>query len=142
MSLVKKRVGLLLILSLGLVSALAMAQSNRVLQAIESRVKPVGELCMAGEECAESQAVARDSDEPRPPSEIYSAACASCHDSGAAGAPVTGVAGDWADRREKGVDTLYANAIDGIGGMPAMGLCTDCSEEEIQLTVDYILDES
>lgn len=141
MSLVKKRAGLLLILSLGLVSALAMAQSNRVLQAIESRVKPVGELCMAGDECAEARTAARDSDEPRPASEIYATACASCHDSGAAGAPVTGVADDWADRREKGMDTLYANAIDGIGGMPAMGLCTDCSEEEIRVTVDFMLDE-
>jgi len=141
-SLVKKRVGLLLILSLGLVSALAVAQSSRVLQAIESRTKPVGELCMAGDECAEARAIARDSDEPRPASEIYSAACASCHDSGAAGAPVTGVANDWIDRREQGMDTLYANAIDGIGGMPAMGLCRDCSEEEIRITVDYMLDES
>lgn len=142
MSLVKKRVGLLLVASLGLISALAMAQSNRVVQGIESRLKPVGELCMAGEECAAAQAASRDSDEPRDPADIYASSCASCHDSGAAGAPVTGNVDDWVARIDKGTDTLYENAINGIGGMPAMGLCMDCSEDEIRLTVDYMIERS
>lgn len=142
MSLVKKRIGLLLVVSLGFFSALALAQSKGVLEAIETRLKPVGEVCMAGDECAAAQTASRDSDEPRDPSDIYGAACASCHDSGASGAPILGSADDWAPRIEKGTETLYENAINGIGAMPAMGLCNDCSDEEIQVTVDYMIKES
>lgn len=141
MSPLKKRVGLLLAISLGLVSALAAAQSNKVIEAIESRLSPVGSVCMAGEDCA-SAPVARASDEPRSGDEIYSSACASCHDSGASGAPILGEVDQWSDRIDKGTETLYSNAIDGYNAMPAMGLCSDCSEDEIKETVDYMIGES
>lgn len=141
MSPLKKRVGLLLAISLCLVSTLAAAQSKKVIDAIESRLSPVGSVCMAGEDCA-SASETRDSDEPRSADEIYSSACASCHDSGASGAPILGEADDWTDRIEKGDETLYENAIDGYNAMPAMGLCNDCSEDEIKETVDYMVEES
>lgn len=141
MSPLKKRVGLLLAISLGLVSALAAAQSNKVIEAIESRLSPVGSVCMAGEDCA-SAPVARDSDEPRSADEIYSSACASCHDSGASGAPILGEVDDWTDRIDKGTETLYDHAINGFNAMPAMGLCSDCTDEEMKDTVDYMIEES
>ncbi len=49
---------------------------------------------------------------------------------------------DWASRIEKGSETLYDHAINGFNAMPAMGLCSDCSDEEIQATVDYMVEES
>ena len=52
-------------------------------------------------------------------------------ETGAAGAPKTGDAAAWAPRIAKGMDTLYGNAINGVGAMPAKGLCADCSDDEI-----------
>jgi cytochrome c5 len=65
-----------------------------------------------------------------------------CHNSGVAGAPMYGDVGAWATRLEKGIETVYANAINGINGMPARGTCMDCSDEEVIAAIDYLLDNS
>jgi cytochrome c5 len=70
---------------------------------------------------------------------IYERACASCHDGGVAGAPRM-VANDWAGRLEKGMDELVANAITGIGAMPPRGGRRDLSDEQIEVSVAYMLD--
>ena len=74
--------------------------------------------------------------------DIYNSVCMSCHMSGAAGAPVTGKADQWTDRLAKGNDTLYANAINGIGVMPAKGGLMSLSDDEVKLAVDYMLEQS
>ena len=61
---------------------------------------------------------------------------------GAGGAPKTGDAAAWADRIALGDDSLYGNAINGLNAMPAMGLCMDCSEDEVKAAVDYIVENS
>lgn len=141
MRLTNKTFGLFLALCLSLVSAVALAQSDKVKQAIESRLKPAGELCLAGEDCAAAP-VASASGEPRTGQEVFEASCVMCHGEGKqVGAPIINVASDWDERVAKGMDTLYSNAIDGYNAMPAMGLCTDCSEEEIMASVDYMVEE-
>lgn len=139
-----KSIGLAVILCLSLLAAAAMAQSDRVNEAIKSRLAPAGSVCMAGDECAGASAVADDAaGGARDPSDIYSGTCATCHNAGVAGAPVLGNAEQWGSLLEqRGIDDIYANAINGIGGMPAMGLCTTCSEDEIRATVDYMLEQS
>lgn len=140
MRLTNKTIGLFLALCLGLISAVAFAQSDKVTQAIKSRLEPAGKLCMAGEDCAAAP-VAAGPAEPRSGQEIFDSACVICHGKGKqAGAPIIGVASDWEARIAKGVDTLYINAIQGYNAMPAMGLCSDCSEEEIMATVDYMVE--
>ena len=62
-----------------------------------------------------------------------------CHATGAGGAPMLGDAVAWADRIAQGNDALYDHAINGLNGMPAKGLCMDCSDEEIQVAVDYMV---
>ena len=62
---------------------------------------------------------------------IYQRYCFSCHAAGVAGAPKTGDAEAWSPRMAKGRDALLRSTIDGMTGMPAMGLCFDCSEEEL-----------
>ncbi len=136
-----KTIGLFLALCLGLISAVAFAQSDKVKQAIEARLEPVGELCMAGEDCAAAPA-ATASAEPRSGQQVFDQACVICHGKGKqVGAPIIAVASDWEARLEKGMDTLYVNAIDGYNAMPAMGLCSDCSEEEVMAAVDYMVEE-
>lgn len=138
----KKYTGLLLAVSLGLTSALALAQSKEVVKQIEDRLEPVGSVCMAGEDCAAAAASATASAGPRDAAQIYSSGCAACHDAGVSGAPVLGNADDWAPRLEKGKETLYDHAINGFNAMPAKGMCSDCSDEEIKSVVDYMLAES
>lgn len=70
---------------------------------------------------------------------IYDRACASCHEVGAAGAPLM-VASAWAGRLEKGMETLVANAITGIGAMPPRGGRRDLSDEQIEVSVAYMLE--
>ena len=74
--------------------------------------------------------------------DVYNSVCMSCHMSGAAGAPITGKAEQWTERLAKGNDTLYKNAINGIGVMPAKGGLMSLSDEEVKLAVDFMLEES
>ena len=70
----------------------------------------------------------------------YQTYCSACHAIGAGGAPKTGDVAAWAPRLAKGRETLHHNAIKGINAMPAMGACPTCSEDDIKVTVDYMLD--
>ena len=74
--------------------------------------------------------------------DVYNSVCMSCHMSGAAGAPITGKVDQWTERLAKGNDTLYSNAINGIGVMPAKGGLMSLSDKEVKLAVDYMLEES
>lgn len=61
----------------------------------------------------------------------YERACLACH--GVRGAaPLTGFAPAWAPRLAKGEDVMLAHARDGFNGMPAKGLCSDCSDEDLR----------
>ena len=73
---------------------------------------------------------------------IYAKHCIACHNSGIGGAPVLGDSSAWASRVAQGLETVYENAINGIRGMPLMGTCTACSEEDIRATVDFMLENS
>ena len=73
---------------------------------------------------------------------VYNGACLACHSAGIAGAPVVGNAEQWTARISKGNDTLYANAINGIGGMPAKGGQAGLSDEQVKAAVDFMLQAS
>lgn len=115
-------------------SAFALAINDE----IRERIKPAGDVNVSGEarQQASQPAAARAGDE------VYAAACQACHASGAAGAPVTGNSGDWGDRLQQDMETLYDHAINGIGAMPAKGGCRDCSDEEVRNATDYMIAES
>ena len=69
---------------------------------------------------------------------IYQRYCFSCHAAGVAGAPRTGDAGVWSPRMAKGRDALLRSTVDGMVGMPAMGLCFDCSEQELEDAIRHM----
>tara|TARA_R110001592_G_scaffold321037_1_gene599389 strand:+ start:131634 stop:132074 length:441 start_codon:yes stop_codon:yes gene_type:complete len=107
---------------------------------ISERLAPPGEVVL--EKDVGSAPAASASTGPRSGKDIYTKSCTACHSTGAGGAPKVGAAADWAARVDQGVDTLYAHAINGIRGMPAKGLCMDCSEDELKATVDYMLEQN
>ena len=110
---------------------------------IEERLTKAGSVCMEGDDCAAAPVAATSAASgPRSGQEVYDTKCASCHATGAAGAPKLGDVAGWAPRIGKGIDTLYASAINGFNGMPAKGLCFDCSDEEIQASVDFMVEGS
>jgi len=69
---------------------------------------------------------------------LYIQSCYSCHGTGAAGAPRTGNSGDWAPRLAKGMDTLLDHTINGFNGMPPLGMCMDCGEEEFVALINFM----
>lgn len=109
---------------------------------LEERIKPAGSVCMSGDDCAAAPVQAAGAGEPRSGQTVYESKCATCHATGAANAPKFGDAGAWAPRIAKGMETLYTHAISGFNGMPAKGLCFDCSDDEIKASVDYMTEKS
>ncbi len=83
-----------------------------------------------------------DSDGPvgRSGEVVYNQGCAACHDAGLAGAPMFANQDQWTGRISKGLEVLTANAYNGYNAMPAKGMCMDCSELEIERSVQYMLD--
>ena len=71
---------------------------------------------------------------------VYNLGCAACHTAGLAGAPMFANVSQWQGRVEKGLETLVNNSYNGYNAMPAKGLCMDCTREEIQNSVQYMLD--
>ena len=114
---------------------------------IEDRIRPVGNVHLSGESVMAEAVVAVDNIEPvqvaaaaeKSAEEIYKA-CAVCHGSGVLNAPKLGAKADWEPRLAKGVEQIYANAINGMGTMPPKGGRLDFSDEEIRRVVDYMLD--
>ena len=72
--------------------------------------------------------------------EIYNSKCAGCHTSGVMGSPKFASLEDWAPRIDLGLEKLTLSAIAGKGGMPAKGTCMDCTDNDIKITVQYMLD--
>lgn len=126
------------LVAFGLTAGAVMAS---VEDQIRERISPVGEVCLEGEDCGTAEPAAASSDGPRSGEDVYAAACQSCHASGVAGAPVFGETDAWSDRVDKGMETLVDHAINGFNAMPAKGGCSSCSDEEIQVAVEYMMDE-
>lgn len=47
-----------------------------------------------------------------------------------------------ATRVATGIDSMLANLKNGIGAMPPMGTCTDCSDEELTAGIEYMVANS
>ena len=108
---------------------------------IAERIKRVGDVCVEGADCA-SAAVASTAVTTVVASveSNFNKSCATCHNSGVAGAPKYADAVAWAPRIEKGMDTLYASTINGLPpAMPQKGMCFSCSDDDLRALVDYMV---
>jgi cytochrome c5 len=70
--------------------------------------------------------------------ELYQTSCSICHGAGVGGAPKSFDAEAWAERLSKGKATLLASAISGYKGMPPLGMCSDCTKEDLVDLIDYM----
>lgn len=119
----------------------AMAEATEeAQQAADEAAQAVEETAEAAEAQVEEVA---DQVAGREPKEIYNTYCVACHASGVAGAPKLGDTQAWQSRLDaRGHDGLVRNSLDGFKAMPAKGTCGDCSDDEIEATVDWMLAES
>ena len=133
---------LLIILLLAPMAALALDLTDRQRADIEARIQPFSEVCVQGEACGGGVAMAEGA--ARSVEDVYNAACMACHSAGIAGAPKVGEQVAWASRIAKGMDVLYDSGINGVAGtgMIARGGCADCSDDEIRLAVDFMVEGS
>ena len=136
------KTSLVAVLLLAGASLTAQAVSDRQRAAIEERIKPVGSICLEGDSSCGSAVAASSAGGATSGEDIYNTNCMACHTTGAAGAPKIGDGADWESRMAKGIEQVYTNAIVGINGMPAKGLCMSCSDDEIKATVDYMIENS
>ena len=158
--------GLLLAISLFFVNALFITAQA---QSVADNIRPVGQVCMAGQPCVgttgSSSASATPAAAPAAaaapvaaapaaaaPAEVaaepafdaaaaYQASCFACHGSDALGAPQPGDAAAWEERLAKGMDAVMANVINGVNAMPARGICMTCSDDDLRSIVDYMVSQ-
>ena len=128
--------------ALGLGMALtASVQAATSDEAIIERIKPIGSVCVQGDEnCGGAAAAAAASTGgARSGEEIYTGKCSACHASGVLGAPKFGTNELQLRLDDKGMETLLSHAINGFNAMPPRGTCADCSDDEIQAAIDHML---
>ena len=106
---------------------------------IAERIKPFGSVCRAGEDCG--AAVAAVATGPLSGQQVYDQFCFACHAAGVGGAPLLGDIAQWQPRIDKGMDVLMVSTLNGIGTMPAKGTCMNCSDDELNAAVVYMLDQ-
>ncbi len=70
--------------------------------------------------------------------EIYEYSCYSCHTNPQSGAPLTGDIAAWEPRLAKGMDALLESTINGFAGMPPLGMCMDCSEDQFAALIRFM----
>ncbi len=124
-------------------SALLAVGSNAA-----ERIKPVGQTSVASPEAQREPAKNVVATKPagRDGQQVYQATCVVCHGAGIAGAPKTEDKSQWAKRIAKGVDALYASAVNGVQGgagvMPPKGGNPALSNAEVRAAVEYMVARS
>ena len=108
---------------------------------IAERIKRVGDVCLEGADCASASVASTAFTTSAASVESnFKRSCATCHNSGVAGAPKFADAVAWAPRIEKGMDALYTSTINGLPpAMPQKGMCFSCSDDDLRELVDYMV---
>ncbi|WP_338849115.1 c-type cytochrome [Massilia sp. W12] len=70
--------------------------------------------------------------------ERYERSCITCHARPGTGAPLSGHAAAWKKPLQKGMPQLLQSAKQGINAMPAMGMCQDCSDAELEQLIRFM----
>ena len=103
-------------------------------EAIAKRLQPVGRI--------EFDAAAVAAAGTRTGEQVFQAVCASCHQTGVAGAPKVGDKAAWAPRIKEGLNEMVADAIKGVRAMPPRGGDPSLTDEEVARAVVYMANQS
>lgn len=130
-------------------TAHAISQYDSDREAVEKRIRPVGQVNVAGESQQSAQPVAQPEQPPaetKPENEgeaIYNQYCVTCHSMGVAGAPKTGDKA-WQARLKKAgsIDQLVTTSEKGIRAMPKKGTCNSCTREQLKAAIEFMLPKS
>jgi cytochrome c5 len=128
-------IGIILLVTFVTNTPLSGAGSTQNAEAVAARIQPV----------AAEGFTLKDANAPKVlqnGQSVYTAVCAACHATGAAGAPKVGDAGAWAARIKEGYDTLVQHAIQGIRAMPAKGGNPDLDDVEVARAMVYMANQS
>jgi len=71
--------------------------------------------------------------------DTYERACASCHESGELGAPITGRREQWVGRSDLWQAVLFEHAKTGYLDMPGKGGQPELTDEAVQAAAEYML---
>lgn len=107
--------------------------------AIVSRIKPIGQVEAEGAPPPGSQPAAAVELSANAGEERYKSTCSVCHETGVGGAPKFRNQADWKERMTVGIDGMLKIAIEGKGAMPPKGTCMQCSDQELKMTIEYML---
>jgi cytochrome c5 len=67
--------------------------------------------------------------------ELFANNCVQCHAFEESGAPNIGDAQAWEYRRAKGEEVLLRHVIEGFQGMPPLGYCSACNEQDFRVII-------
>jgi cytochrome c5 len=108
---------------------------------VQQNIAPFARVAVAGKDnsaLAVAVAPAAAADVPTTGEQAFEKVCSACHSTGVNGAPKIGDHAAWGPRIAQGKDTLYKDAINGKGNMPAKG-GTNWPDATIRMTVDYMV---
>jgi cytochrome c5 len=127
------------------------AEDPLLQQGVVDRIKPFGQVAVAGQDNAALAIAPPPGAEAQPTAaalpasgeEAYNTVCAVCHGAGIAGAPKTGDKAAWAARIAQGDTTLHKHALEGFAGqagvMPAKGGRADLPDDLVIQAVDHMV---
>lgn len=95
--------------------------------------------CTGDRQPSDSEALRSESLRPRDPqlAAKYERSCIVCHGV-RGGAPMTGFEPAWKPRIAKGNAVLLAHARQGFNAMPANGMCSDCSNSDLNQLIAFM----
>ena len=80
-----------------------------------------------------------------PGEDLFNSTCSTCHAPAIApmmGAPAAHDTAAWAPRLAGGIDAAVASAKAGkvgtVGVMPAMGMCMDCTDDQLKAAIEFM----
>ncbi|MCP5061267.1 MAG: cytochrome c5 family protein [Ignavibacteriae bacterium] len=75
--------------------------------------------------------------------DVFDKTCESCHTGGfkgwMTGAPEIGDWDDWESYFEKDLSEMTKNVIEGTEGHEVKGDCSECTDEQIKVAIEYIM---
>lgn len=66
---------------------------------------------------------------------LFTNNCAQCHARPGIGVPQAGDASAWKERAAQGEDAMLRNVVQGLRGMPPLGYCSACTEQDFRALI-------